>query len=381
MKEGTGLRKIIIAPDSFKGTMSSIRICEIMSEAILKHYPEVDLLKIPVADGGEGTVECFLQAVGGRIVPLRVKGPYFEEIDSFYGILSDGSTAVVEMAAAAGLPLVEGKKNPLLTTTFGVGQLIRHALENGCTKIIVGLGGSCTNDGGAGMAAALGIRFLDSSGKAFIPVGGILEDIAAIDASGRLKALDNCSIIAACDVDNPLYGVNGAACIFAPQKGADAEMVEILDRNLRHFSEVLYKELGMNLADTPGAGAAGGLGAGIIAFAGADLKKGIDTVLDTVQFDKLVQGCDLVITGEGKIDGQSLRGKVVIGIARRAKAAGVPVVAVVGDIGDDIDNVWSEGVSAILSINRVAVPFEQARLRSEKDLAMTMDTLFRIMKL
>lgn len=361
--------------------MSSIKICNIMSDVILRHYPEVELVKIPVADGGEGTVECFLQAMGGRIVPVRVKGPYFEEIDAFYGILSNGSTAVVEMAAAAGLPLVEGKKNPMLTTTFGVGQLIRHALENGCTKIIIGLGGSCTNDGGAGMAAALGVRFLDWEGNAFIPVGGTLEKISRIDVSGRLKALDSCSLTAACDVDNPLCGVNGAAPIFGPQKGADAGMVEILDRNLKHLSEVIYQELGLAITDLPGAGAAGGLGAGVIAFADAVLKKGIDTVLNTVQFDKLVQNCDLVITGEGKIDGQSLRGKVVAGIAQRSKAAGVPVVAVVGDIGDDIDNIWSEGVSAILSINRVAVPFEQARLRSEKDLALTVDTLFRIMKL
>lgn len=375
------MQKIIIAPDSFKGTMSSIKICDIMSDVILKHYPDVNLVKIPVADGGEGTVECFLEAVGGRLVPVRVKGPYFDEIDAFYGILSDGCTAVVEMAAAAGLPLVEAKRNPMLTTTFGVGQLIRHALENGCRKIIIGLGGSCTNDGGTGMAAALGIRFFDKAGNSFIPVGGTLENIARIDASGRLKALDNSSIIAACDVDNPLYGENGAAAIFGPQKGADAKMVESLDRNLKHLSEAIRRDLGLDLAMVPGAGAAGGLGAGVIAFASATLKRGIDTVLNTVQFEKLLDNCDLVITGEGKIDGQSLRGKVVVGVAKRAGDKGVPVVAVVGDIGDDIDGVWSQGVSAVLSINRVAVPFEKAKQRSEKDLALTMDTLFRILKL
>lgn len=375
------MKKIVIAPDSFKGTMSSVKICDIMSYGIRKHCPEAELIKIPIADGGEGTVESFLQAVGGRRVSVRVKGPYFDEIDTFYGILPDGYTAVVETASAAGLPLVGDKKNPLLTTTYGVGQLMRHALESGCRNIILGLGGSCTNDGGTGMASALGLRFLDRNGNAFVPTGGTLSEIANIDVTERLKELENCTVTAACDVDNPLYGKNGAAYVFAPQKGADAAMIEILDRNLKHLACVLKRTLGVDPSNIPGAGAAGGLGAGVIVFAGASLKRGIDTVLDAVHFDERIRNCDLIITGEGKIDGQSLRGKAVTGIARRAKKAGVPVVAVVGDIGDDIDDIYSTGVSAILSINRAAVPFEEARLRCEKDLALTIDTLFRLLKL
>jgi glycerate kinase len=336
---------------------------------------------VTMADGGEGTVECFLEAVGGRKIALKVKGPYFEEIDSFYGILSDGNTAIVEMAAAAGLPLVEDRKNPALTTTYGVGQLIRHAVENGCTKVVIGIGGSCTNDGGAGMAAALGYRFIEENNNDFIPTGGTLNQIAKIDSSGRLEVLNTCSIIAACDVDNPLCGISGAAHVFAPQKGADEQMVEFLDDNLLYFADMIKKDMGIDLIHIPGTGAAGGLGAGVIAFAGAKLKPGIDIVLDTVKFDEIVKETDLVITGEGKIDGQSLRGKVVAGIAKRAKLHDVPVIAVVGDIGEDIENVYSLGVTAVMSINRVAVPFEKARFRCKSDLELTLDSLMRIMKI
>lgn len=374
------MNRVILAPDSFKGTMSSVKICNIMSSVIKKHYSDAEIIKIPVADGGEGTVECFLEAVGGKKVDVKVKGPYFEEMNSFYGVLSDGNTAVVEMAAAAGLPLVEDRKNPTLTTTYGVGQLIRHAIENGSKKIIIGLGGSCTNDGGAGMAAALGIKFLDENGNEFIPTGGTLNKVSKIDASGKLKALDSCIIVAACDVDNPLCGKSGASYIFGPQKGADTQMVELLDNNLLHFAKLLNRDLSIDILNVPGSGAAGGLGAGVIAFAGAELKPGIDIVLDTVKFDEIVKGASLVITGEGKIDGQSLRGKVVVGVARRAKVQNVPVVAVVGDIGDDIENVYSLGVTAVMSINRVAVPFEKARFRCESDLELTVDTLMRLSK-
>ncbi|MDF2522987.1 MAG: glxK [Clostridiales bacterium] len=374
------MNRIILAPDSFKGTMSSVKICNIMSSVIKKHYSDAEIIKIPVADGGEGTVECFLEAVGGKKVNVKVKGPFFEEMDSFYGVLSDDNTAVIEMAAAAGLPLVEDRKNPLLTTTYGVGQLIGHAVESGYKNIIIGLGGSCTNDGGAGMAAALGIKFFDQDGKEFTPTGGTLDKVSKIDASGKLKALENCTIVAACDVDNPLCGQSGASHVFGPQKGADPQMVEVLDNNLLHFASLIKKDMGTDILNVPGSGAAGGLGAGVIAFAGAQLKPGIDIVLDTVKFDELAKGASCVLTGEGKIDGQSLRGKVVVGVAKRAKVQNVPVVAVVGDIGDDIENVYSLGVTAVMSINRVAVPFEKARLRCESDLELTVDTLMRITK-
>ena len=374
------MKKIILAPDSFKGTMSSVKICNIMNTEIKKHLPGVRIINIPVADGGEGTVDCFLEAVGGRKVDLTVKGPYFEDIESFYGILSDNTTAVIEMAAAAGLPLVKNRKDPSLTSTYGVGQLIKHAMENGCRKVIVGIGGSSTNDGGTGMAAALGVRFLNDDDIEFIPTGSTLDKIKRIELSNRMKLLDSSSIIAACDVDNPLCGINGAAYVFAPQKGADEEMVKILDTNLSYLADVINKSIGSDIRDIPGTGAAGGLGAGIIAFAKGELKPGIEIILDIVKFDEIASESDLVITGEGKIDGQSLRGKVVIGIAKRAKKFDLPVIAVVGDIGDDIENVYSQGVTAVMSINRVAIPIEKAKLRCESDLALTIDTLMRLME-
>lgn len=374
------MKKVILAPDSFKGTMSSSRICDIMEEEIRKFFPDIEIFKIPVADGGEGTVDSLTWAAGGKKVNVRVTGPYFEPVDSFYGILPDGKTAVIEMAAAAGLPLVENRKKPSETTTYGVGELIKHAVSNKCTNIILGLGGSCTNDGGAGMAAAVGVKFFNKKGKEFVPVGGTLDNIENIDTSEMLD-LSDVKITAMCDVDNPLCGENGAAKVFGPQKGADGEMVELLDRNLRHFADVLKSRLNKDILEMPGAGAAGGMGAGAAAFLNAELKRGIDVVLDTLNFDKLLDGADLVFTGEGKIDGQSLRGKAVYGVASRAKKHAVPVIAVVGDIGDDIEEIYNAGVSAIISINRAAVPFETARLRSEKDLALTVDTIMRLLKL
>jgi glycerate kinase len=376
------MKKVILAPDSFKGTMSSIKICDIMEEAINKHIPDIDVIKIPVADGGEGTVECFLEALGGSIIQTEVSGPFFDKINSFYGILPDHTTAIIEMAAAAGLPLAGDKKDPTITTTYGVGELIKHAVtENGCRKIIIGLGGSSTTDGGTGMASALGIKFYDEMDKEFIPVGGTLEKIARIDLSGLIKEIKDCTIVAMCDVDNPLYGKNGAAYIFGPQKGADDESVRLLDKGLEHLANQLKRQFNLNVAQKPGAGAAGGLGAGILAFLNGSLESGIETVLDTVKFDALLSDANIVFTGEGRIDGQSLRGKVVAGVAKRAKKQNVPVIAVVGDIGDDIDGIHEAGVSAIVSINRVAVPFSIAATRSEGDLKNTMDTIMRLLKL
>jgi len=375
--EGSAVKKIVIAPDSFKGTMSSIEICDIVEEGIKNIFPEIETVKIPIADGGEGTVDAFLRSVGGEKVTVKVKDPLFRDIVSYYGILTDGKTAIIEMAAASGLPLVEDERNPCLTTTFGTGQLMYDALEKGCTKIIIGIGGSATNDGGIGMAAALGLRFLDESGNE-IPLNGEgLASLHTIDVSGKDKRLDSCEIIVACDVTNPLYGPNGAAYVFAPQKGADADMVEFLDRNLRNFAGVLKKDLGIMVDEIPGTGAAGGLGAGLIAFAGATLRSGIKILLDTVKFDEIIKDADLIITGEGKIDSQSLRGKVPVGIAERAKKMNVPVVAIVGNIGDDIEEVYKLGISAVFSTSRKPVPFEEARLTCKKDLLLTVESLIR----
>ncbi len=374
------MKKFILIPDSFKGTMSSSEICSIMEQTLHKWYPEAEIAGVPVADGGEGSVDAFLTAVGGEKIQVTVKGPYFEDISSFYGILPDG-TAVVEMAAAAGLPLVGDRLHAEQTTTYGVGQLMLHAIGKGCRKIILGLGGSCTNDGGTGAAAALGAVFGDADGKSFVPVGATLKDIQSIDMTGINARLENIEIIAMCDIDNPLCGPNGAAAVFGPQKGADAQTVKLLDEGLFHMAQVIRQNNLSDILELPGAGAAGGFGGGAAAFLGARLQMGIDTVLDVVNFDALLARADLVITGEGKIDHQSLRGKVVVGVARKAKKAGVPVIAVVGDIGDNVEQAYDIGVSAIFSINRMAIPFSQAKTRSREDLKAAMDNLTRFMHL
>lgn len=374
------MKKVLLIPDSFKGTMSSSEICTIMEKSIHSYFPNAEIISIPVADGGEGSVESFLSAVGGEKVQLSVKGPYFEDVQGFYGCLAD-NTAVVEMAAAAGLPLVGDNRHAEKATTYGVGQLIEHAAKAGCKKIIVGLGGSATNDGGAGAAAALGVRFMNAEGQPFIPIGETLCNITSIDVSGLSPALAGVELITMCDIDNPLCGSQGAAAVFGPQKGADEAMVQLLDANLAHMAAVVKKDLGKEIANIAGAGAAGGMGGGMVAFFGSRLQMGIETVLDTVQFDSLLEGADLVFTGEGKIDFQSLRGKVVIGVARRAKEKGVPVIAVVGDIGDNIEEVYDQGVNAVFSINRVAVPFDEAKKRSRSDLMLTMGNLMRLISL
>ena len=370
------MRKVVLVPDSFKGTMSSSHIIDIMRDVVLHHDPGCTVVSIPVADGGEGTVDAFLTAAGGKRIPLRVQGPWGDDVESFYGILPDG-TAVIEMAAAAGLPLAGDRLDPSRTTTYGVGELVVHAVRNGAGRIVVGLGGSATNDGGCGAAAACGIRFLDSGGRSFIPVGGTLERIAHIDMSGLDPCVRDAEIIAMCDIDNPFHGPSGAACVFSPQKGADDAMVKRLDAGLVHLASIVRTELGVDLQSIPGSGAAGGMGGGMCAFLHSRLQLGIETVLDVTGFDSLAKDADFIFTGEGRLDSQSLRGKVVVGVAHRAKRLGIPVIAVVGDIGDDIACIYDEGVSGVFSINRVAVPYDEAKARAEKDLALTMDNLMR----
>jgi len=374
------MKKILLIPDSFKGTMSSQEICSIMEKAILNNFEDANVISIPVADGGEGSVDAFLVSMGGEKVTAIVKDPYFGDMESFYGIIEDGKTAVIEMAACAGLPLVEGRANAKKTTTFGVGQLMEHAISRGCTKIIMGLGGSATNDGGTGAAAALGIEFKDKSGNTFVPVGETLKDIYNIDISGLLPKIKETQIITMCDIDNPLYGESGAAYIFGPQKGANPKDVAELDDGLRNLDKVIQKDLGLELANLKGAGAAGGMGCGMVAFFGSSLQMGIETVLNTVRFDELLKDADLVLSGEGKIDTQSIRGKVVIGIAKRTSKANVPLVAIVGDIGDGIEEAYSLGVSGIFSINRVAVDYREAKKRSKQDLYLTVDNLMKFIK-
>jgi glycerate kinase len=333
-----------------------------------------------VADGGEGSVEAFLRAVGGERATTRVRGPFGEEMEVSYALIDGGATAVIEMASCAGLPLVEGRANPEATTTYGVGQLMLDAAGRGVKKIIAGLGGSSTNDGGCGAAAAAGIRFYDKNGNAFVPTGGNLEVIARIDAAAYDCSLRTVEIMAMCDIDNPLHGPSGAAYIFGPQKGADPDMAARLDAGLVNLSKKISECLGIDIADMPGAGAAGGMGAGMVAFFGAGLKMGIEVVLDAVRFDEIAAGADLILTGEGKIDGQSLRGKVVVGVARRAGALGVPVAAIVGDIDKAARAAYAEGVSGIFSINMLAEDFAIAKRHAREDMAFTVENLIRFMK-
>ncbi len=373
------MKKFLLIPDSFKGTMSSQEICDIMQRAITHNIPGAEIIKIPVADGGEGSVDAFLSALSGERRSVTVSGPFGESVAACYGVVDGGRTAVIEMAACAGLPLVGEHPDPLRATTYGVGELIAHAAKSGCKKIIVGLGGSATNDAGAGAASALGVCFSNAAGETFVPTGGTLERVAHIDLSGLMTELSSVEILTMCDIDNPLFGETGAAHVFAPQKGADEEMVRQLDRGLRHMDEVVRRDLGRDLAGTPGAGAAGGMGFGMLAFLSSKLQMGIETVLDTVRFDELLDGVDLVLTGEGKIDSQSIRGKVVIGVAARTQRAGVPLIAIVGDIGDGAEAAYDRGVSGIFSINRVAVPYREAKLRAHDDLYLTVDNLFHFL--
>ena len=370
--------KWILIPDSFKGTMSSREVCTMMASALRHHLPEAEIVSVPVADGGEGSVEAFLTALGGRRVEVPCTGPDGRPITGFYGCLPDG-TAVIEMAAAAGLPLMEGHLCPERATTYGVGELLRAAVRDGARRVMLGLGASATNDGGCGCAAALGIRFLDQEGNTYVPTGGTLDRLARIDASGLDPAVRAAEITVMCDIDNPLCGPTGASAVFGPQKGAGPAQVACLDRNLRHLAEVIRRDLGTEILDLPGSGAAGGMGGGMVAFLGGRLQMGIETVLDTVGFDTMVQGATAVLTGEGRIDGQSLRGKVVIGVARRAAAVGVPVIAVVGDVAPGAAAAYEQGVTAMFSTNRQALPWEQARLTAREDLAAVMEDLARLL--
>lgn len=373
------MEKILLVPDSFKGTLSSRQVCQVMAGQLRRFFPQAQVKSIPVADGGEGSVEAFLAAAGGERRTRTVTGPFGEPVEAFYGILGDGRTAVIEMAACAGLPLAEGRLNPERATTYGVGELLLAAKEAGCTKAILGLGGSCTNDGGAGAAAALGAKFTRADGAAFIPTGGTLGEIAALDVSPVAQALQGMELTAMCDIDNPLYGEAGAAAVFAPQKGADAAMVARLDAGLRHLGQVSARCLGRDFSHLPGAGAAGGLGFGMAAFCGAQLRMGIDAVLDAVGFDSLLPGTDVVFTGEGKIDSQSARGKVVSGVAVRCRKAGVPVVAVVGQIGQGFEEMYQQGLTAVFSINRAAQPFAESRFHAGDNLALTMENIARLL--
>lgn len=373
------MKKVIIIPDSFKGTLSAKQICRILKEKVHQQFPACEVVTVPVADGGEGSVDCFLEALGGRKETVQVHGPYMELMEAEYGILSDG-TAVVEMASCAGLPMVEDRKNPKKTTTYGVGELILAAAKAGSKRIITGLGGSCTNDGGCGMAAALGIRFYDAQDREFVPTGGTLKEIRRIDMSRREKLLDQIEVLAMCDITNPLTGPEGAAHVFSPQKGADEGMIQELEAGMVHYASILEQTVQIpKIRELPGGGAAGGMGTGMAALLGAKLIPGIQAVLDTVQIDTLAEHADLILTGEGKIDSQSIHGKVLSGIARRGKALGIPVVAIAGGIDREaLPELYRDGLTAAFSINQLPEDFSVSRGKSMENLETEMENLLRL---
>lgn len=370
------MKKCVVVSDSFKGTVSSREICEIAQRVIPRHFPACEVVCIPVADGGEGTVDCFVQAMGAQRVGVTVTNALGEKSAAAYARL--GELAIIEMAAAAGLPQVGALRCPGTATTYGVGELIAHAAHSGCKRILLGLGGSATNDGGCGCAAALGVRFYDADGQSFVPVGDTLGRIARIDTAKADELLQSVEITVMCDVTNPLYGPTGAAYVFAPQKGADAEKVKSLDAGLRHFGDVIRSQLGIDVSRMPGAGAAGGMGAGCVALLGGTIQSGIDAVLDVTGFDRQLEGADLVITGEGRIDSQSADGKVVSGVARRTRAKGVPLIAIAGGIADSAGAVYDIGVSAMFSTDRAALPVDMLGARSPGDYEATLSDIMSL---
>lgn len=370
------MKKCVVVSDSFKGTVSSREICEIAQRVIPRHFPACEVVCIPVADGGEGTVDCFIQAMGAQRVEVTVTNALGEKSAAAYARI--GELAIIEMAAAAGLPQVGALRCPGTATTYGVGELIAHAVDSGCRKILLGLGGSATNDGGCGCAAALGVRFYDAAGQSFVPVGDTLGRIARIDTAEAEALLRSVEITVMCDVTNPLYGPTGAAYVFAPQKGADAEKVKSLDAGLRHFGDVIRSQYGLDVSAMPGAGAAGGMGAGCVALLGGMIQSGIDAVLDVTGFDRQLEGADLVITGEGRIDSQSADGKVISGVARRTRAKGVPLIAIAGGIADSAGAVYDIGVSAMFSTDRAALPVDMLGARSPGDYEATLSDIMSL---
>ena len=376
--------KIILAPDSFKGSLSSLEVIEAMEAGIKRALPDADCIRVPMADGGEGTVQSLLDAVGGAWVSCNVKGPAGQRVAASYGMLADGSTAVIEMAAASGLALVHGNtRNPLQTTSYGTGELIRDALDRGARQLILGLGGSATNDGGTGMAQALGVVFRDEHGQVIREpcAGGMLHNIESVDLTGIHPGVGQAQLLVACDVDNPLTGENGAAQVYAPQKGADADVVQTLDDNLKHLAGVIKRELGVDVEPLPGAGAAGGMGAGLLAFAGAELQRGIEIISRATSIESHLRSADLLLTGEGRVDFQTAFGKTPAGLARLAGAYGVPVVAIGGGLADDAGEVFRHGIGGLEAAIARDMTLDEALSNSREYIANATERVIRLIRI
>ena len=371
--------KIVIAPQGFKAGISGLEAAQAIARGIAAAAPDAETVLAPVADGGDGTLNALVDGTGGEVFTSTVTGPLGQPLEARWGVMGDGSTAVIEMALASGLALVpQRRRNPRVTTTAGTGEIVKEALERGYTRIIVGLGGSATNDGGSGFASALGARFLDSQGRPLPPGGSALARLDRIEHSGLHPGLTGASIVAATDVTNPLCGPDGASAVFGPQKGANPEMVHELDAALANFARVVARDVGRDVLEQPGAGAAGGLGAGLMAFAGATLQSGIDMVCEVLNFDALLQDADLVITGEGRADRSTIFNKAPVGVARHAQAHGVPTVLLAGSLGPGYEELYEHAVAAVVCIADRPMSFEQSLSRSGELLESAAENTMRL---
>jgi glycerate kinase len=374
--------RIVVAPDSFKGSLSALGVAAAMERGIRAAFPGAEVLKVPIADGGEGTVEALVEATRGSFRTREVRGPLGEPVEARWGVLGDGETAVVEMAAASGLPLVpKERRDPRITTTHGTGELVRAVLDAGLGRLVIGIGGSATNDGGTGLARALGVRFLDGAGRDLPEGGAALARLDRIDLVGLDPRLAGIHMMVACDVDNPLTGIRGASAVFGPQKGATPEMVAELDKALSCFAMIAREATGRDVATVPGAGAAGGLGAGLLFFTPARLRPGVEIVLEATGFDELVRGADLVFTGEGRTDFQTAMGKAPVGVAAAAKRHGVPVVCLSGGLGPGADDVLSLGIDALVSTAPGPMLLEEAMERAAELVEMATARTCRLLRL
>lgn len=374
--------KIVMAPDSFKESMTARTAAEAMERGWKAVFPESEVVLVPMADGGEGTVQSMVDATGGHFVDVEVEGPLGHPVSARYGLLGDGTTAVIEMAAASGIGLVTPEeRDPKITSTYGTGQLIAHALDAGVETILIGIGGSATNDGGAGMAEALGVRLLDEHGEPIARGGAGLRQLARIEAKGLHPRVNHVRVIAACDVNNPLTGPQGASAVFGPQKGASPADVALLDDALSHYAERLRTMLGAEVEHVPGAGAAGGLGAGLMAFLNADLQPGVEIVVEHTALAEKLQGADLVLTGEGGIDGQTRFGKTPYGVAKTAQPLGIPVIAVAGTVKPDSRVLYECGFDAIFPIVPGACGLAEALADGEKNLEAVTESIARVWRL
>lgn len=374
--------KIVIAPDSYKESLSALEVATAIEQGFREIFPDAHYVKLPVADGGEGTVEAMVAATQGGIIKVRVTGPLGENAEGFYGLSGDEQSAFIEMAAASGLEMVAPSlRNPLKTTSWGTGELIRHALDAGVKHIIIGIGGSATNDGGAGMVQALGAKLLDAEDNPIGMGGGELEKLARIDISGLDTRLANCRIEVACDVTNPLTGKEGASAVFGPQKGATPEMIARLDDSLAHYAKIIARDLDIDVLNLEGGGAAGGMGAALYAFCGAELRQGIEIVTDALHLDNHVADADLVITGEGRIDSQTIHGKVPVGVAKVAKRYNKPVIGIAGSLTADVGVVHEHGIDAVFSVIYTVCTLEEALKNAEENVRMAARNIAAVLKI